>query len=79
MLKLRMYAIKVFLDCLKIFVHLVVKYVKYVDDIPVCLYDINLPSYVVMDLPPECGSTYCERISKKILVICTGMHYVPGT
>ena len=79
MLKLRIYAIKVFLDYLKIFAHLVVKYMKYVDDIPVCLYNINLPSCDVMDLPPECGNAYCERISKKILVICTGMHYVPGT
>ena len=42
MLKRRIYAIKVFLDYLKIFVHLVVKYVKHVDGIPVCLYDINL-------------------------------------
>jgi len=43
-LKVRIYAIKVFLDYLKIFVHLVMKYVKHVDDIPVCLYDINLLS-----------------------------------
>ena len=44
MLKLRIYAIKVFLNYLKIFVHFVVEYVKHVDDIPVCLYDINLLS-----------------------------------
>jgi len=43
-LKRRIYAIKVFLDYLKIFVHLVVKYMKHVDDMPVCLYDINLLS-----------------------------------
>jgi len=43
-LKLRIYAIKVFLDYLKIFVPFVVKYVKHVDDILVCLFDINVLS-----------------------------------
>ena len=35
---------KCVLGLLKILVHLVVKYVKHVDDVPVCLYDINLLS-----------------------------------